>query len=122
MNDWSGKDRRKTQDSWRLIARVLAIFGWVLFIVALIVSHYAAPDQDYGYMRYRNIDVRDSWLTPMTGYLYVILWLSSLFSFITILIDKFRGRRATDNIRFNAVLLLTITIAWSAYIVFHLSK
>lgn len=121
-DNWDGIDRRLGQDNWRTVARILTILGWVLFIVALLVSYYAAPEKSYGYLRYREIEVRESWLTPMTGYLYIILWLSALFSYITILIDNFRARRAEDSKRFNTILLMIISLAWSVYIIFHLFK
>ncbi len=122
MEQWNGDERRKNRDIWKVIAQILALGGWLFFIVALLVSYYAAPEQSYGYMRYKAIDTRDSWLIPMTGYLYLILWFSALSSYLSLTIDKFRKRRVTDNTRFNAVLLLVISIAWSAYIIFHILK
>lgn len=122
MIEWDGKDRRKASDFWKLFARLLAIGGWVCFVLALFISYYAAPEQNYGYLRYKHIETREWWLTPLTGYLYMILWFSALSSYLSITIDKFRKRRATDNKHYNVILLLVISIAWSAYIIFHIIR
>lgn len=114
------KDRRINADIWVLIIKILALLSWLLFIVAMILSFYAAPEGNYGYLRYHQIPIRESWLTPLTGYLTIVLWLSALLSYFSIFINKFRSRRATDNKLYNVILLLTITIAWVAYIVIQL--
>lgn len=114
------KERRINADKWRLMIKIFALLSWALFIVAMILSFYAAPDGDYGFLRYHQITVRTSWLTPLTGYLYVALWCSALLSYLSILINKFRSRRASDNKQYNVLLLLIITIAWVAYIIVQL--
>ena len=38
-------ERRKAPDIWIYVSRFLAIFGWCLFIVAMVISHYAAPEE-----------------------------------------------------------------------------
>ncbi|MBO9490553.1 hypothetical protein J7384_09270 [Endozoicomonas sp. G2_1] len=115
-------ERRKAPDIWIYVSRFLAIFGWCLFIVAMVISHYAAPEENYGLLRYHNIEVRDTWLMPLTNQLYVVLWLSALSSYFCIVLDKFRARRKSDNKHFTAVLLLIITIAWVTYILINVNR
>ncbi len=122
MDKWAGEERRKTTDNWHIIARVLSIGGWLFFIAALILSYYAAPEKSYGLVRYHHLEVRDSWLTPLTGYLFVVLLFSAFSSYLAILINKYRQRRTMDNTHFNVVLLLVISIAWASYIIFHINK
>lgn len=116
------KERRNRVDIWTYVVRTLAITGWSLFACALIVSYYAAPEVDYGYLRYRNIEIRKFWLTPLTGYLYVILWLSALCSYFCLIFDRYRSRRKNDGKHFNILLLLIITIAWVSYILLQISQ
>ena len=113
-------ERRKSPDIWLKIIRLLTIIAWGVFTIALIVSYYAAPENDYGVLRYHDITIRKFWLTPLTGYLYILLWLSALFSYLSIFIHKYRSRRKSDNKQFNVLLLFIISIAWVIYIVTHL--
>lgn len=116
------KERRSAADIWTYILRALAIIGWGLFVFALIVSYYAAPDSDYGILRYHNIEIRKFWLTPLTGYLYIILWLSALSSYFCLILDRYRSRRKSDGNHFNIFLLLIITIAWVSFILVQISE
>ncbi len=117
---WQGKDRRKGKDFWVILSRVLAIGGWLLFIIAMIVSFYAAPEVEYGIVRFHGLEVRKTWQPQLTLYLYAILWLTALISLFAIIINHFRARRATDGNSFNFSLLLLISIAWSVYIYFDI--
>ncbi|MFT5756509.1 MAG: small-conductance mechanosensitive channel [Alteromonadaceae bacterium] len=116
------ENRRKEPDKWVYIARAFAIGGWIFFIFALVLSHYAAPEKDYGMLRYYNIEVRKNWLQPLTDYLYMVLWLSAASSFFYLFIQKYRRRRKTDNRHFNLWLLLVIAIAWVVYIYIQTSS
>ena len=109
-------NRRQAPDKWIYISRFLAVTSWFFFIIALIVSFYAAPEEDYGLLRYKNIEIRDYWLKPLTGYLYISLWLSALISLICLVITNFRSRRAQDSKMFNLILLIITTTAWITYV------
>ncbi len=119
---WLGKNRRQSSDFWVYMARILAVGSWVLFILALVISKYAAPETSFGYLRYQNIAVRNVWLQPLTGYLYIILWVCAFSSFLCLLVAKYRSRRGSDNKFFNIILLLIITVAWVTYILISVSK
>ena len=116
-----GEDRRKNHDKWHYITRYLAVGSWVLFIIALVISYYAAPEKNYGLLRYHGIEIRKFWLTPLTGHLYLMLWFSALCSYAYIVLEHFRRRRATDNKHFNILLLLIVTVAWTIYIIFQIN-
>jgi hypothetical protein len=68
------KNRRIFKDIWVVLIRILALSRWALFIFAIVMSYFAAPDQNYGYLRFRGIEIRQFWLTPLTGYLYIVLY------------------------------------------------
>ncbi len=114
------EERRKSTDIWLKTIRVLAVLAWCLFIIALFVSYYAAPDSDFGVLRYHQITIRKFWLTPLTGYLYVLLWCSAFLSYFCIIVNKYRSRRKSDNKHFNFLLLFIISIAWVVYIAVQL--
>lgn len=109
-------ERRKNVDKWVYISRGLAISGWILFLIALIISYYAAPKVDYGVVRYYGLEIRKFWLTPLTGYLYVALWISAFNSYLCLIIARYRSRRAEDNSQFNYVLLFIICVVWVIYL------
>lgn len=109
-------DRRKTTDFWSYAQISLALLSWLVFLVALVMSYYAAPDKDYGVLRYYDIEIRQFWLTPLTGYLYILLWLSALGSYLALMTDKYRSRRRSDNPNFSLVFLLAINLIWLVYI------
>jgi hypothetical protein len=113
--------RRKAYDLWSYVSLVLASLSWLIFLSALVMSYYAAPENHYGVLRYHGIDVRQMWLTPLAGYLYILIWLSALGSYIALMFDKFRSRRKHDNPHYSLVLLLVINLTWLIYIVYHIT-
>jgi len=114
------QNRRKPADLWVYVVRFMSIISWLLFLVALLLSYYAAPETSYGVERYYHIEVRESWITPLAGYLYLVLWFCAFISYLSLIIDKYRTRRSSDNKHFNLVLLLTVTMVWIIYILLHI--
>ena len=120
-NEQQGKgerriDRRKTTDFWTYTLVILTLLSWLIFLIALVMSYYAAPDKDYGVLRYYDIEIRQFWLTPLTGYLYIMLWLSALGSYLALMTDKYRSRRRNDNPNFGLLFLLFVNLIWLVYI------
>ncbi|OUR83870.1 hypothetical protein A9Q75_04430 [Colwellia psychrerythraea] len=109
-------DRRTAADFWSYAQITLVLLSWLLFIIALVMSYYAAPDKDYGVLRYYDIEIRQFWLTPLTGYLYILLWLSALGSYLALMTDKYRSRRRSDAPLGNLIFLLAVNLTWLVYI------
>lgn len=116
---WDGIERRKGGDFWIKLFRLLSLIGWISFTVALVLSFYATPEQEFGLTRFHQIEVRKHWLSPLTDYLYILLWVTAGFSLISIFISHFRIRRATDDKYYNFWLLFLICITWAIYIAFE---
>jgi len=114
-------NKRRSNDFWVNLSRVLAIGGWLVFIIALVISSFAAPENQYGFLTAQGIQVRNFWLMPLTQYLYTALWFNAFTSFICLTIGKYRNRRASDNKAFNQFLLFIILVAWAVYIFFNMS-
>ena len=87
----------------------LAISCWVLFLAALILFHYAKPEDAYGYLRYLDIEVRDYWLPDMKTLLELILWTCNGLTLLTIIVNHFRSRRVQDRRWYNLILLLLVS-------------
>ena len=113
------KERRESHDFWFYSARVIALLSWVLFIFALVMSFYAAPEKSYGVVRYYDLDIRVFWLTPLTGYLYLVIWFSASGSYASMLVEKYRSRRHCDHTHYNLYFLLIINLIWLSVILYH---
>jgi len=109
-------NRRKETDFWRYIQHILTLASWLLFLIALVISYYAAPDKDYGVLRYYDIEIRQFWLTPLTGYLYLLLWLSAFGSYLALMTEKYRSRRHCDNPLFNLIFLVVVNMTWLVFL------
>ncbi len=115
------QERRDSMDFWIYAKSAITLGSWAVFLVALVMSYYAVPEKDYGVLRYYDIEIRQFWLTPLTGYLYILLWLSALGSYVALLINKYRSRRQTDYTNFNLYFLLGINMVWLVYILIHVT-
>ncbi|NQY88764.1 MAG: hypothetical protein HRT51_13655 [Colwellia sp.] len=104
--------RQKFNDFWFYLARILTLLSWMMFVFALVMSFYAAPEKNYGVLRYHDIEIRQFWLTPLTGYLYLIIWFSAAGSYASMLVKKYRSRRGNDNTYYNLYFLLIINLIW----------
>jgi hypothetical protein len=113
------KERRTSVDFWFYLARVLTICSWLAFLAAINISYFVAPETNYGVLRYHEIEIRQFWLTPITGYLYLIIWFSAAGSYASMLIDKYRSRRRNDNTHINLYILLVINLIWLSVILHH---
>lgn len=118
-NSSSTPERRKSADFWFYLARVLTLCSWLAFLAALIISYFVAPETNYGVLRYHNIEIRQFWLTPLTGYLYLVIWFSAAGSYAATLIDKYRSRRVQDNPHHNLYFLLVVNLIWLSVILKH---
>lgn len=105
-------ERRVTFDTWFYVVKILSIAAWLMFFFALVMSFYAAPEKSYGILKFHDIEIRRFWLTPLTGYLYLVLWFSALASYFSLMIDKYRSRRRVDNPQFHLYFLLTVNLLW----------
>jgi len=113
-------ERRKTIDGWYYTKNTLAVASWLTFLFALVMSYYAAPETNYGVVRYYDLEIRQFWLTPLTGYLYILLWFSALGSYLSMIIGKYRSRRKVDNAEYNLVFLLSVNLVWLMYLLYQI--
>ncbi len=113
------KERRKSIDFWLYLSKILTVCSWLAFLAAINISYFVAPETDYGFLRYHDIEIRQFWLTPLTGYLYLVIWFSAAGSYTSMLIDKYRSRRRTDNRYYNTYFLLGFNLIWLSVILHH---
>lgn len=117
---WDGVDRRHGID-WRIRAlRTAAVASWVLFIVCLILFHFARPEMNSGIARYYGVTIRSEWNFAYTGPLLYGIWFCAGLSFLSFLVGLKRSRRAEDTRRYNLILLTTMTVACGILLTYRL--
>ena len=97
----------------------LAIIAWLLFVLALVVAHYARPEMDTGLVRYWGIEVRTDWRPKLTLYLQYMLWATAIISGISLLLNYLRSRRRNDHLHLNIILLLLSCSGFLLYLYWY---
>jgi|TARA_Y100001937_G_scaffold32313_1_gene46201 uncharacterized membrane protein len=97
----------------------LAVLGWLLFLVAMIIAHYAKPEMDTGLVRYWGIEIRDEWHPMLTDLLQYFLTFAALLSGLSLALNRLRLRRRSDHLHFNIVLLLISCLSLLLYLFWH---
>lgn len=110
-------DRRSGPDFVSRLFFWLAIAGWLLFLLCLIITHYASPELDSGLVRYWHIDIRTYWRPTLTFWLEWLLWGCVVLSSISLVLNWFRLKRRTDHLHLNIVLLLLTSLGFLLYII-----
>ena len=97
----------------------LAIIAWLLFVLALVVAHYARPEMDTGLVRYWGIEVRTDWRPKLTLYLQCMLWATAALSGVSLLLNYLRSRRRNDHLHLNIILLLLSCAGFLLYLYWY---
>jgi hypothetical protein len=107
--DWQGKNRRKTPiENDKLFQAMVGVnvVGWVVFVVALIVFHYARPEFVTGVQDFWGVTGRDQWSASLSTYLVSLLFGCVVLSLIVLIMKRKRTRRKNDNFGINGLILL----------------
>ncbi|MGI5310544.1 hypothetical protein [Rheinheimera sp. WS51] len=109
-------ERRQGPDLVHRLFTWLAIVGWLVFMVCLIITHYASPEMDSGLVRYWHIDIRTYWRPTLTAWLEWLLWCCVLLSSVSLVLNWFRLKRRSDHLHINIILLLVTSLGFLLYI------
>jgi hypothetical protein len=104
-------DRRIGPDRLQSSFRWLSLVSWGLFLIAMLVFHYARPEIEYGLLRYLAIDIRDVWHPQLLPVYLVALWACCGITLVSVLMNIQRNRRSEDHHVFHLILLLFIVLA-----------
>lgn len=110
---WSGPNRRKKpREQDRLFQTVLGInaFGWLLFVAALVVFHYARPELVTGLQSFWGVQGRENWSQQLTFYLVALLSGCVLTSALVLLLKRQRNRRKKDRFGLAGLVLLVVAL------------
>jgi hypothetical protein len=109
--DWNGLDRRQKKDIDDTLFRVMIacnVIGWIVFVAALMVFHYARPEFISGVQQFWGIEGRDHWESSLRNVLTILLGVCVIFSLMTLFLKRKRARRKFDSLGINLILLTTI--------------
>lgn len=96
----------------------LTLGSWCLFLLALIIFHYARPEVHYGLYDYHEIAIRDHWDKTYLPWYLGLLWGCVAITVIDIVLRWKRSRRRGDNRFYHLmVLLLMLAAALGSYYV-----
>ena len=119
---WHGENRRKTpktNDAFYRLVVGINLFAWLLFVVALVVFHYARPELVSGLQEYWGFDVRKDWSETLSFYLILLLCMCVMLATLTFFLRRQRTRRKGDFFGVNLGILITITLIGLIWVVFQ---
>ena len=103
------KDRRKGPDKLVRILIILTILGWVLLLAASVIVFYAKPEMSTGFLRYRNIETRDTWINALLIPAFISFLLATTVTFASAYLQRRRGKRQTDLPIFIYIVMLLLS-------------
>ncbi|GAB3035816.1 hypothetical protein [Bowmanella dokdonensis] len=109
---WNGKERRGLSPTQERLYRLLVIFNilaWLLFVVAMLVFHYARPELETGFMQVLGVESREQWAMPLTGYLLILLLFCFCLSLAALFLRQKRARRIQDGPWLNLMILTCLS-------------
>ena len=107
---WNGKERRKGTDWVDISINCLNIAAWIIFLIALIIFHYARPEFEYVYYKFfsESVSVRTHWLVELKSWLLLTLYFCVASSIATLVPNRFRIKRKTDRERYGMYMLVAV--------------
>ncbi|NVK24481.1 MAG: hypothetical protein HWE10_06110 [Gammaproteobacteria bacterium] len=111
---WDGVERRKGADWVDISINVFNIAAWVVFVVALVIFHYARPELEYMYYQFvaEQVHVRTHWQYELKSWLLVALYICTAISVLTLIINKFRLKRKSDRQRYGMYMLVIVCVVF----------
>ncbi|GAA0346192.1 hypothetical protein GCM10009092_08330 [Bowmanella denitrificans] len=113
QRQWQGQNRRQTAPQndrlYRLLI-ALSLSAWALFVVAMLLFHYARPELQTGFMQALGMQSEQDWHRGLSGWLLLTLSCSVFFSIVALIIRKRRARRRQDGLWLNLIILALLSL------------
>lgn len=111
---WDGVERRKGADWVDVSINVLNILAWVIFLIALVIYHYAKPEIKYFVyeMVKEPVEVRTHWIEELKHWLFVTLYTCTFISALTLFVNRFRLKRRDDRQRYGMIMLVVVCVVF----------
>ena len=114
INTQKTANRRKTlreKDKLFQIIVGINVFGWFIFIAALLVFHYARPEFISGVQEFWGVSGREGWSSSLSFYLFGLLAMCVAISVTVLILKRLRNRREKDYFGINGYVLLFVALA-----------
>ena len=104
----AGNRRKQPREKDRLFQFMvgLNVVGWLTFLAALLVFHYARPEFISGVQAFWGISGRQEWSQQLSYYLVALLCVCVALSTLVLLLKRQRNRRENDYYGINGYVLL----------------
>ena len=115
-------NRRKTPRQNELLFQIIVginVFGWFVFIAALLVFHYARPEFISGVQEFWGVTGREGWSSSLSFYLFGLLVTCVAISVTVLILKRLRNRREKDYFGINGYVLLVVASASLAILYFE---
>jgi hypothetical protein len=86
------------------------VFGWFVFIGALLVFHDARPEFVSGVQAFWGIEGRQEWSKTLTIYLVALLSICVFISVTVLIMKSRRNRRDKDHFGINGYVLMVTAV------------
>lgn len=117
-------NRRKTSlqnDSFYRMIIGISVVSWLVFVIALMVFHYARPAVVYGMQDFRPLQAQQGWSETLSLYLIILLFVCMLLNILVLFLKRQRTRRARDTYGVNGFILLFVALGSLIALYFELS-
>ena len=109
-------ERRRGPDLWVKTLAWLAIAGWLAVLAALYLVGEARPEMATMFDHYFDLKLRSTWDLEKLGVIPYLMLLGMLASFLGLVVNIRRSRRASDSWRLWLILpgflcLIGITVS-----------
>lgn len=94
----------------------LSLICWMIFIIGLIIFHYARPSIDYGYMNYKGIAPDSRWHQLYVPWFLGAMWLCVGVTFIDVLVRIITRSRRRHLYNLCLLLLMLMGFLGSYYV------
>lgn len=116
--------RKHPRESDRLFRFLVGInvLGWLVFLSALVVFHYARPEFVSGLQAFWGITGRQEWAPILTLYLIGLLAICVVISLTVLFLKRRRNRREHDYYGINGYVLMFTALSSLIILYFQLNS
>ncbi|MDP5130033.1 MAG: hypothetical protein NWQ54_04070 [Paraglaciecola sp.] len=116
--------RKQPRETDRLFKFMVAInvIGWLVFLAALVVFHYARPEFISGVQAFWGVTGREEWSSALSHYLVALLIICVAISLLVLIIKRRRNRRENDYYGINGYVLMFAAASSLAILYFELNS